>query len=721
MIRRRFGFGRQCRSSVALAAGLALWAAGSGLAHASAGLGTCEGPIDLTGFSSIVDDDFGTLRTVERGEGPWTSRSARGTIATNGPRSVFLNADTTAPDGSPIGLDPFDLKDGILSIKGDRIPSDRLPAVREKLIQTGQERFADRTQYYTGRLSTWPTLAQTYGYFEIRAKIPEGRGYWPAFWLAPATSGWPPEIDVMEAYGLTRRGNPHDHRFIVAVYFDAIDVAGEPTQSVDVVNPDGAPEGEVESPEVINRGQRTYYRFKRQFNAREAFDRNIYQQYHTFAAAWTPENVTFYFGPERDSLRPIYRTPTPPDVQSNMVVIINNQISTRWGWNPVRSQYDMVFAPENAFKVDHVRVAMLEPRRLTATPSDDLLYLGDGQERINLEGGADVVVIERAVGNKLIDGFGEDDTLVLDGFPFASSRDALANAFQVGEDTWLTAHSMADGAQTIILRGVTKGTLDPDAIVVRWPITEPVWWRRDRDAKVRRDASSSGRVEAGVEAARLTDGGVKGPVTLVGSPAGDLYLLRKKVSTIIETEGGGVDTIRTNVDVVLPDHVENVEAARPGLSLIGNSLGNRLVGSEAGERFDGRDGDDLIILGGGADTVIIRPGDGHDKVVGFGPNDRLAIEGLAFESYAGLAERLEARGDATALSLGADSSVILSGVSPDTLGPDNFILSASGRPASQAAAIPFSRPEGPTVPTVTPMAEAYGGPCAPGPLPRLPD
>ena len=37
-----------------------------------------------------------------------------------------------------------------------------------------------------------------YGYFEIRMKVPPGRGLWPAFWLNPQDARWPPEIDVVE-------------------------------------------------------------------------------------------------------------------------------------------------------------------------------------------------------------------------------------------------------------------------------------------------------------------------------------------------------------------------------------------------------------------------------------------------------------------------------------------------------------------------------------------
>jgi beta-glucanase (GH16 family) len=37
-----------------------------------------------------------------------------------------------------------------------------------------------------------------YGYYEVRMKVPPGRGMWPAFWLNPEDQRWPPEIDVVE-------------------------------------------------------------------------------------------------------------------------------------------------------------------------------------------------------------------------------------------------------------------------------------------------------------------------------------------------------------------------------------------------------------------------------------------------------------------------------------------------------------------------------------------
>lgn len=36
------------------------------------------------------------------------------------------------------------------------------------------------------------------GYYECRIKVPRGRGLWPACWLNPEDTLWPPEIDIVE-------------------------------------------------------------------------------------------------------------------------------------------------------------------------------------------------------------------------------------------------------------------------------------------------------------------------------------------------------------------------------------------------------------------------------------------------------------------------------------------------------------------------------------------
>jgi beta-glucanase (GH16 family) len=58
-------------------------------------------------------------------------------------------------------------------------------------------------RYTSARLITRGKAAWTYGYFEIRAKLPCGRGTWPAIWLLGSGGTWPDdgEIDIMEQVG----------------------------------------------------------------------------------------------------------------------------------------------------------------------------------------------------------------------------------------------------------------------------------------------------------------------------------------------------------------------------------------------------------------------------------------------------------------------------------------------------------------------------------------
>lgn len=89
-------------------------------------------------------------------------------------------------------------------------------------IQTKNE---DGTYSYTsGRISTMGKKDFKYGIFEARLKVPEGKGYLPAFWMMPTDENiygqWPRcgEIDIMEVlgdntkteHGTIHYGNPHN-------------------------------------------------------------------------------------------------------------------------------------------------------------------------------------------------------------------------------------------------------------------------------------------------------------------------------------------------------------------------------------------------------------------------------------------------------------------------------------------------------------------------------
>ncbi|MHA7899750.1 MAG: glycoside hydrolase family 16 protein [Henriciella sp.] len=72
------------------------------------------------------------------------------------------------------------------------------PVPTEIFPDSGGQKFT------SARLLTSGRAAWQYGYFEIRAKLPCGRGLWPAIWTLPeGDSTWPDdgEIDIMEYVG----------------------------------------------------------------------------------------------------------------------------------------------------------------------------------------------------------------------------------------------------------------------------------------------------------------------------------------------------------------------------------------------------------------------------------------------------------------------------------------------------------------------------------------
>ncbi len=80
-------------------------------------------------------------------------------------------------------LKAFEVKEGALTIRCEDEPA----------FYDGAKR-----DYRSGMMTTTGKFAQRYGRFEIRCRVPEGRGLWPAFWMLPEPPAWPPEIDILE-------------------------------------------------------------------------------------------------------------------------------------------------------------------------------------------------------------------------------------------------------------------------------------------------------------------------------------------------------------------------------------------------------------------------------------------------------------------------------------------------------------------------------------------
>lgn len=135
----------------------------------------------------------------------WETRPNGGDNVYNGEFQFYVDPERQWPNR----FTPFALKNGLLRIRGQRTnglgfrPGDILndPA-------TGRP-----YEWVSGVLTSHPSFSQHGGYFEIDAKMPKGRGTWPAFWLLPVDGQHPPEIDIVEY-----RGHEPDRYHIAALF-----------------------------------------------------------------------------------------------------------------------------------------------------------------------------------------------------------------------------------------------------------------------------------------------------------------------------------------------------------------------------------------------------------------------------------------------------------------------------------------------------------------------
>ncbi|WP_245579622.1 carbohydrate binding domain-containing protein [Alteribacter aurantiacus] len=126
-------------------------------------------------------------------------------------------------EGDELDLDKWtiDTGNGFYDANGNWIPgwgNEELQSYQEdnvrvedgKLILEGREEtVSDETgtyNYTSGKIHSQGKFSQKYGKFEARMALPEGQGYWPAFWMMPEDDvygGWAAsgEIDIMEAAG----------------------------------------------------------------------------------------------------------------------------------------------------------------------------------------------------------------------------------------------------------------------------------------------------------------------------------------------------------------------------------------------------------------------------------------------------------------------------------------------------------------------------------------
>ncbi|MFA5006353.1 MAG: glycoside hydrolase family 16 protein [Candidatus Izemoplasmatales bacterium] len=208
---------------------------------------------------------------------------------------------------------------------------DNIAIVDGALVITALKETYGTNSYTSTKLWTQATASWKYGKIEMRAKLPEGRGTWPAFWMMPKISkygNWPDsgEIDIMEHVGYdmnTVLGTLHTERF------NGTNGRGGNTDSLITA-------GTVSSIDVAN-------------------------TYHTYGVVWNEDGIEWYFDGYRfggveadDKWRSGYNYDTSVDwpFDQQFYLILNLAIGGTWGG--AQGVDDTIFPA--TFTIDYVRI-----------------------------------------------------------------------------------------------------------------------------------------------------------------------------------------------------------------------------------------------------------------------------------------------------------------------------------------------------------------------------
>lgn len=153
----------------------------------------CSG-YTLTFADDFTDPDVSRINENATGGRPgapaWRSRfrQSRFTIV-NKEKQIYVDPKFPGKANKALGIQPFSISDSVLTITANRADPETAP-------------YLSKQAYTSGVITSELTFLQQYGYFEIKARMPAGKGFWPAFWLLPKRPTWPPEIDVFEGSGV---------------------------------------------------------------------------------------------------------------------------------------------------------------------------------------------------------------------------------------------------------------------------------------------------------------------------------------------------------------------------------------------------------------------------------------------------------------------------------------------------------------------------------------
>lgn len=254
--------------------------------------GQFELSLDRSALTQTFGDDFNTLQFYDGTTGVWEAKywwapEKGATLSGNGELQWYINP-SYAPTAS---ANPFSINNGVLTITAKETPDSISAEV-------------NGYDYTSGMLTTHASFAQTYGYFEIRADMPNDQGAWPAFWLLPEDGTWPPELDVVEMRG------QDPNTVHVTVHSNETGQQTSVTSAVSVASTDG---------------------------------------FHTYGVLWQEDEIVWYF----DDVA-IAHADTPSDMHKPMYMLVNLAVGGMAG-TPGTD-----FADGSQMKIDYIRAYTLD-------------------------------------------------------------------------------------------------------------------------------------------------------------------------------------------------------------------------------------------------------------------------------------------------------------------------------------------------------------------------
>jgi beta-glucanase (GH16 family) len=230
-------------------------------------------PKNLYGTATLTfSDEFNTFSYWNGSSGtwgtgyPWTAANG-GTNAGNGEEQWYVNANYA----QTASLGTYTAQNGIMNIKAAPTPA-------------ALQSYVNGYGYTSGMITSYHSFSQTYGYFEMKAKLPAGQGLWPAFWLLPTDLSWPPEIDIMEVIGSA------PNQLETSVHYDA---GGH----------------QMKNQTTIIEGMTTGF--------------------HTYGVDWQKDTISWYFDGSK-----VYEVATPAGMDKPMYMLANLAVGGDWAGSP---------------------------------------------------------------------------------------------------------------------------------------------------------------------------------------------------------------------------------------------------------------------------------------------------------------------------------------------------------------------------------------------------